>query len=55
MHRRLDAQDPLSDYASDAALFGSLAGRSDFITLLRDTVAEVQAGLLAGSHYVPGN
>lgn len=55
MHRRLDAQDPLSDYASDAALFGSLAGRADFITLLRDTVAEVQAGLLAGSHYVPGN
>ena len=39
VHSMFDSEDPITVYAQDVALFGELAGRADFETLLRDKIA----------------
>ncbi|BDR16536.1 D-arabinitol 4-dehydrogenase [Vibrio sp. STUT-A11] len=39
VHSMFDSEDPVAVYAQDVALFGELAGRADFETLLRDKIA----------------
>ncbi|CAH0527396.1 Polyol:NADP oxidoreductase [Allocatenococcus thiocycli] len=39
VHSMFDSEDPIAAYAQDVALFGELAGRADFETLLREKIA----------------
>ncbi|MCD7895147.1 MAG: hypothetical protein LUG50_00555, partial [Planctomycetaceae bacterium] len=38
----LAGHDPVAAYAGDAALFGRIAGREDFVSLMRDAVARAE-------------
>ncbi|MFZ6042874.1 D-arabinitol 4-dehydrogenase [Vibrio natriegens] len=39
VHSMFDSEDPIAAYAQDVALFGELASRADFETLLREKIA----------------
>lgn len=41
VHAMFDSADPIAVYASNTALFGELAARADFATLLREKIASV--------------
>ena len=41
LHAMFESDDPIACYASDSTLFGCLAGREEFVSLLRDKIASV--------------
>lgn len=45
VHQLMDSDDPLQGYARDAKLFGPLAARADFESLLRSTVKRLETWL----------
>ncbi|CAI3936854.1 D-arabinitol 4-dehydrogenase [Commensalibacter communis] len=42
MHAMLDGADPIAQFTSDKALFGSLAGKAEFVSLMRKTIEEIR-------------
>ncbi|MDI2091210.1 D-arabinitol 4-dehydrogenase [Commensalibacter oyaizuii] len=42
MHAMFNSADPIAIFAGDKALFGKIAGKAEFVTLIRQTVSELK-------------